>query len=118
MPTGAWRSQVELGGRTYTTAWWTYWRLLGRISDICTQRSSLKPVGTIVYVYSTSPVAGIETAFGVWTTRSGLGMFQPSAQRGGAGASCGSPAGMRASTHAAIAPSSAGFSDGSFAKWP
>src|SRR5512140_267550 len=109
-PTGAFRNHLELGVRTYTTAWCTYCLLDGRISDICTQRSSVKPVGTIVYEYSMSPVAGLKTDFGICTTRSGLGMFQPSAQRGGGGASCLSPAGVLASTHAAIVRSSCGVS--------
>src|SRR5216684_8616898 len=117
-PTGACRSQFESGGRTYTTAWCTFERSAGRTSAICTQRSSLKYVGTISKVYSMSPLAGSGTACGIFKTKSGFGIVQLSIQCLDAGASLVSPAGDFPSAHAASAAISAGFSDGSFEKGP
>src|SRR5262245_27831723 len=115
---GALRSHIESGGRIYTTAWWTLPRLDGRISDIRTHLSSVNPVGTISYVYSTSPRAGIATAFGICTTRSGFGMFQSSVHALGGGASRGSPAGAPLSAHVVIVSICSAVSDGSLEKWP
>ena len=54
----------------------------------------------------------------ILTTKSGLGMLQPSAQSCGAGASRGSPAGALAATHAASVAISSLLNDGSFANRP
>src|SRR5215467_2267896 len=101
-PTGAARNQAEFGGRTYTTAWWTYCGLDGRISVNCTHLSSVKPMGTISYVYSTSPCARIATGTGICTILSGFGIFHAVAHFFAGGASLSEPAGEPPSTHAAI----------------
>src|SRR6185295_20337368 len=54
-----------------------------------------------MYVYSTVPFSGTATSVGISTTRSGLGMFQPSIQRTAAGRSFASPSGAPASAQAA-----------------
>ncbi len=87
-------------------------------SDICTHRPCVNPVGTISYVYSTSPRAGIATGFGIFTTRSGCGMFQPSAHWRGGGASSGFPAGAPAVAHDVSVWISCGVNEGSFEKLP
>src|SRR5216684_7564501 len=117
-PTGACRSQFESGGRTYTTAWCTFERSAGKTSAICTQRSSLKFVGTISNVYSMSPLAGSDTACGIFKTKSGLGILQLSSQCRDGGASFASPAGDFASTHAASVAISADVKDGSLENLP
>src|ERR1700674_1530606 len=65
-----------------------------------------------------SPLAGIGTACGIFKTRSGLEILQPSVQLGDGGASFISPAGDFASAHAASVAISAGLSDGSFENCP
>jgi len=65
-----------------------------------------------------SPFAGRGTARGIFKTKSGLGMPQPSAQCCGRGTSLDSPAGDFASAQAASVPTSAAVSEGSFEKLP
>src|SRR6185437_2133915 len=96
----------------------TFLRLEGRISDICTHSSFVNPVGTISYVYSTSPSAGIATGSGILTTSSGCGIIHPEALRRGGGAALASPAGAPASVHAASVAICSGVNDGSFTKCP
>src|ERR1700691_5714038 len=91
----------------YTTAWCTCAALEGRTSTICTHLSTAKCVGTISYVYSTSPCAGICTGLGIFTTTC----------RGG-GASRASPAGAPALYHAEIVAISPALNEGSLAKCP
>src|SRR5271170_1008415 len=79
---------------------------------------SVKCVGTISYVYSTSPWAGIATGFCIWTTRSGAGMFHPLIHCRGGGASWALPTGAFDFAHVSIVLISPAESDGSFEKWP
>jgi hypothetical protein len=59
----------------------------------------VKPVGTMMYVYSTVPFAGTSISFGISTTTSGLGMFHPSTHCTGAGLSWASPSMAPVSAH-------------------
>src|SRR5690348_4319786 len=118
VPIGACASHFEPGGLTYTTAWCTFARLDGRISDVCTHSSRLNPVGTISYVYSTSPRAGISTGFVIVTTSSGCGIIHPSAHWRGGGASFGFPSGAPALTHAVSVAICSGVSEESSANFP
>src|SRR4029077_1602718 len=95
-----------------------YCGLEGWTSAICTHLSSVKCVGTISYVYSTSPPAGIVTGFGIGKTRSGAAMFHPSAHEGGAGASWGFPAGVPPLTQARRVATCCAVSEGSLEKCP
>jgi hypothetical protein len=78
----------------------------------------VKCVGTISYVYSTSPCAGSFTGFGIFTTRSGCEIFHPFVHVRGAGASCASPAGAPASAQAEIAAICFSVKEMSSAKCP
>src|SRR5580704_16062727 len=83
-----------------------------------TQRSRVKLVGTISYVYSTVPSAGIGTGRGIRRTRSGWAMFQPVVHWVGGGASFGSPPGDFASTHLASVAICSAVSEGSSKNFP
>src|SRR6202790_1804328 len=102
----------------YTPAGCTCAGLDGRTSAICTHLSSVKCVATISYVYSTSPRAGICTAFGIFTIASGCAIFHPSLHLCVAGASRISPADAPLSAHAVNVEIWPAVNDGSFEKYP
>src|ERR1700761_2500425 len=90
--------------------WWTTLRSVGRTSAICTHLSSVKPVGTITYLYSTVPDSGTLYGSGNWKTRSGFGMDQPWVQFTAGGRSFWSPSGAPALAQAMMVWMSASLS--------
>jgi hypothetical protein len=98
-----------------TSTWWTTEGSLGTICTAFTQRSSAMLVGTTTVWYGMKPSALTAIGSGSWNTASGAPIFHsPSAKVRGSGSSFGSPSGLPAAIHAAIAFFSASLIERSF----